>query len=139
MGLETFAAAALAFRGLGALTSLFGRLGGSGESTAVQAALAKGEPVSRADFDALLSELMGLAENAGAERDARGETKSLRALAEHQQTLSPMLFDALDRDGNGTLEGEELRGLQRFVGQVGDQLPDEQRREAHALLRGAVT
>jgi hypothetical protein len=119
MSLEAIAAGLVAMKGLSLIASL---LRGP-ETQALASRLQSGESLSEAEFNALFQKLV----EAAREREAEAKTTAsppseteemLATLVEKERALSPLLFRTLDADGNGELEGQELKHLERLVGQI---------------------
>jgi hypothetical protein len=120
MSLEALALGTLALRGLGELTRLIRGFG----DTEVSERLSSGEPLSQAEFEALLDRILEIARETGDESAAAEAEGLIGALTEADESLSPMLFEVLDADGSGEIDGEELLSLQRLVSHLQRGLPE---------------
>jgi hypothetical protein len=120
MSLEALAIGTLALRGLGELTRLIRGIG----DTEVAERLQSGEPLSQAEFEGLLDRILEIARGSGDEGTATEAEGLVAALTEADETLSPMLFEMLDADGSGEIDGQELLSLQRLVSHLQRGLPE---------------
>lgn len=120
MSLQAITAGILAIKGLGMLTSLIRRP----ETQEIAQRLESGEPVSEAEFNALIAELLEAAKAAGESDTHPTRAQELvESLIEERDELSPMLFETLDADGSGAIDGSELLHLQRLVSHLHRLIP----------------
>ncbi|MBN1476875.1 hypothetical protein JXA47_08980 [Candidatus Sumerlaeota bacterium] len=120
MSLEALALGTLALRGLGELTRLIRGM----RDSEVSERLSSGDPLSQAEFEVLLDRILEIARGTGDEGAAAEAEGLIGALTEDDETLSPMLFEMLDADGSGEIDGEELLSLQRLVSHLQRGLPE---------------
>lgn len=120
MSLEALAIGTLALRGLGELTRFIRGLGDSEISERVNS----GEPLSQAEFEGLLDRILEIARGSGDEGTVAEAEGLVAALTEADKSLSPMLFEMLDADGSGEIDGQELLSLQRLVSHLQRGLPE---------------
>lgn len=140
MSLEVMTAGMLALRGLGMIRDLL-----QGDRIQrVANELTGAQSLTEAEFHDLMAEVLGvLGEGTGEDGDASSQfadgDAAADALRRGGEALSPLLFDALDRDGSGALEAGEIRGLQRLVARVADALDPAAADDVRRVAREALT
>lgn len=118
MSLEVLAAGALALKGISMLGNL---LRGSDAAEAAES-LQGDDSLTQAEFEELIAQLVEAAEK-GTSGQGGADAETLTALLESEQSLAPLLFQALDADGSGMIEGDELKPLQSLISEVQRELP----------------
>ena len=104
---------------------MLARLLRGSEGQEVAQRLQSEEPLTEAQFTALFERLVAAAEAAQEQRSSHPcqAEKMITALAEAGDALSPVIFRALDADGSGALEGNELLHLRRLASHIQSALP----------------
>jgi hypothetical protein len=125
--MELLTAGLAALKGLSLLTDLIR------EPREASGRRGTGSPLTEAEFERLLGRLLAADRKASASgvrsgADANAD-ESLTARRESERVLGPLLFRTLDADGNGLLEGQELRGLRRLVSHLDGAVPPGRRAE----------